>query len=89
MGLYGSGWKRAMSSHFLASPADRKPGGEFQAIFQSLLNAFNYNGIFFFQGKLYNLKSVCTILFFGCSLVCACVLSFFHFPLSISFSHKR
>lgn len=45
MGMYGSGWKRAMSFHFLASPADRKPGGEFQAIFQSLLTAFNYTGI--------------------------------------------
>lgn len=47
MGMYGSGWKRAMSSHFLASPGHRKPGGEFQAIFQSLLNASSYTGIFF------------------------------------------
>lgn len=33
MGMYGSGWRRSVSSHFPASPGDRKPSGEFQAIF--------------------------------------------------------
>lgn len=52
MGMYGSGWKRAMSSHFPASPGDRKPGGESQTIFHSLLNVSSYTDIFFSKGNV-------------------------------------
>lgn len=51
MGMYGSGWKGAMSSHFPAGPGDRKPGGESQAIFYSLLNVSSYTDTFFSEAN--------------------------------------
>lgn len=69
MGMYGSGWKRAMSSHFLASPGNRKPSGEFQAIFQSLLNVSSYTGIFFSDTNFIIWKVFTLILFSGCYLI--------------------